>query len=611
MRQFRILFFIFSLVLLVPIGFLVERALRSVALERGMRHQVIAERIFDEMERSLSRLLEREEQRSVDQYLPSVDPAAFPFVIGYFEVDPDGTIRSSPTVGSHEQPTGATAGRPSPPVTAVEIERIVGAYWKTNRPSPAKAQAVAQTPGTTVEVGTGSRLGHLSNQQELGDKLAVKNEVSAFDALRSLNRGVQERVERQKNVAAVAGAPRARQGQNYVDADAYLALPEAPRQDEVLDSTRLASERAPMIGKVIDSRHLMLSRTVVRERQAYRQGVLVDVEQLGTWLRAQGLGSDGLAEYASVSFATPSSDPPTRDATSAFMYQHRFAEPFADLTARLSLRPLPGVASVTYVYALCGLLFATGVLGLAALYRMVSVVVNFAQRRSNFVAAVSHELKTPLTAIRMYGEMLRDGMVTSDAKRNEYYRHITAESERLSRLINNVLEFSRLEQGRRDVVLVADSVGPVVREVAELLRPHVEGQGFELREDVDADVPPVRFERDALMQVLWNLVDNAVKYAREASPKQIALRCWHDGNRVHITVRDHGPGVPSRHLGKIFEPFYRGENELTRRSKGTGLGLALVRGLVERMGARVSGRNVANGGFEVDIAFPALPPAST
>ena len=100
--------------------------------------------------------------------------------------------------------------------------------------------------------------------------------------------------------------------------------------------------------------------------------------------------------------------------------------------------------------------------GSLALYRMVSVTVSYAERRSNFVAAVSHELKTPLTAIRMYGEMLRDGIVPAEAKRAEYYRHITVESERLSRLINNVLEFSRLEKGTRQMSLVTGSLGPVV-----------------------------------------------------------------------------------------------------------------------------------------------------
>jgi signal transduction histidine kinase len=201
--------------------------------------------------------------------------------------------------------------------------------------------------------------------------------------------------------------------------------------------------------------------------------------------------------------------------------------------------------------------------------------------------------------------MLRDGLVASEAKRDEYYRHITVESERLSRLINNVLEFSRLERGTRQLSLVTGSVEPVVREAAELLRRHVEGAGFDLRVDVDGELPPVRFERDALMQVLFNLVDNAVKYARDATTKRITLRCRGDRGDVHLAVRDHGPGVAAQHLGKIFEPFYRGESELTRRSKGTGLGLALVRDLAAHMGARVGGRNVPEGGFEVEIVFRA------
>ena len=358
-----------------------------------------------------------------------------------------------------------------------------------------------------------------------------------------------------------------------------------------------------MTGRVVEGGQLMLYRTVLRETRGYRQGVLLDVAGLGDWLRERGLGADGLAAHATVAFATPLGGP-TENAgdDTAFVYQHRFAEPFDDLSARLALRALPSAGGSAYVPVLGGLLLATGVLGLAALYRLVAVVVSFAERRSNFVAAVSHELKTPLTAIRMYGEMLRDGMVPSEAKRGEYYRHITVESERLSRLINNVLEFSRLEKDSRPMALTSGSVAPVVREVAELLRPHVEGEGFELSVQIEPHLAPVRFERDALMQVLWNLADNAVKYARDGSPKRIELRAWQDG-AVHVAVRDHGPGVPARHLGRMFEPFYRGEDELTRRSKGTGLGLALVRGLVERMGARVSGRNAPDGGFEVDIVF--------
>ncbi len=105
------------------------------------------------------------------------------------------------------------------------------------------------------------------------------------------------------------------------------------------------------------------------------------------------------------------------------------------------------------------------------------------------------------------------------------------------------------------------------------------------------------------MHVLFNLVDNAVKYADGAATKEIALGCRRDGDGVRLTVRDHGPGVPASNLRRIFEPFYRAEDELTRRQKGTGLGLALVRGLADEMGARVSGRNLPEGGFEVEIVL--------
>src|SRR5262249_25064631 len=158
----------------------------------------------------------------------------------------------------------------------------------------------------------------------------------------------------------------------------------------------------------------------------------------------------------------------------------------------------------------------TGTLGVVALYRMVSVMVGYAEQRSNFAAAVSHELKTPLTAIRMYGEMLRDGLVSSETKRDEYHRHITDESERLTTLIDSVLELSRLEKRSRPVTLVTGPIEPVLREVAQLSMPHLKTERFELVVDAEDGMPPVCFERDALIQILTNLIDNAVKYARDA-----------------------------------------------------------------------------------------------
>jgi signal transduction histidine kinase len=618
MRRFRILFVAIAVLVAVPVGLLLQRAVASVELETRTRHQAVAERIFDEMERALSEMLVGEEARPFGQYShdyvppgqeggppvrsPLAAPPRLPFIVGYFQIDPDGTLRSP----LRASPDGE--GEPSHVrETISKLERIVAPHFRGGASvGLAHAAPPEQAPGTTVPTG------HEAALDDRDKKQHAVGAVSAYDALRALNKGVEQRGGRQAKMAleyfsgeaapppgpaaALHAAPRD-------ERDALARHADAGELSATNEPARL--EIAPMIGRVVDARHMLLYRTVVREAQTYRQGLLLDLDALAVWLRAQALGGSDIATYASVAFTGSRVPAPAPGADAAFVYQHRFAEPFADVSARLVLHPLPGVGSARYVYALCAVVVVAGSLGLLALYRMVSVTVTYAQRRSNFVAAVSHELKTPLTAIRMYGEMLRDGIVPAEAKRAEYYRHITAESERLSRLINNVLEFSRLEKGTRQMSLQTESLGPVVVEAGELLRSHAERQGFALDVEVEASLPPVRFERDALLQILFNLVDNAVKYARDGEPRRIHLACRRAGSEVHVAVRDHGPGVAPQHLRKLFEPFYRGENELTRRHQGSGLGLALACGLAAQMGARTVAGNRPEGGFEVDVVFPA------
>jgi signal transduction histidine kinase len=522
---------------------------------------------------------------------PLANPPALPFVIGYFQRDPDGTLRFPA-----EGPVAAASN---------EIARAVDAYWAAPA-SAAKLRAGGeiQAPGSTVELDRAARAEPL--QQALRDERQGDGPVSAYDALPALNKGIEQRADRQSKVSSEYAKRAAEEGatgrRNEREAGQIGAsTDDGGSAKETWERERF--ELSPMVGRLVAERRLMLYRTVVHERQAYRQGLLLDVDKLGAWLGERALGASELSAYATVSFGSGSRA--ERASPGRRIFQHRFAEPFEALDARLALSALPGLGGAGSIYALAGLSLAVAVFGLCALYRMVTVVVRYAEQRSNFVAAVTHELKTPLTAIRMYGEMLRDGMVPSEAKRDEYHRHITAESERLSRLVDNVLELSRLEKGTRRARLERGDVGAVCRDVAALVGPHVEGAGLALRLDLEPNLPAVRFDRDALKQVLFNLVDNAVKYANGANAKEIVLGCRRAGEGLQLTVRDRGPGVPTVHLRRIFEPFYRGENELTRRSKGTGIGLALVRGLAHEMGARVNGRNLTEGGFEVELAFPA------
>jgi signal transduction histidine kinase len=572
MQALRRRFVLVAAAVLIPVALLVWRAVASVEFERRMRHQVVAERVFDEMERSLSELLAQEETRPFEDYgtsgaVPLIPGPEQPFVVGWFAIDPDGDIRVART--GH-----------------ADVRRQVAPLRAGAQP-PAASLPLAQRPGSTVDAQAPARL---------EDK---KDVPTAFGVLRSLNKAVEQRAAKQKQVVdeyALKAAPAAK------DAELTASLDGARGRTAAEPVPRRDADTPAMVGRIVEAQQLALYRTIAHDGRTYRQGLLLDVPALGAWLAGQALAGSELASYATVTFAT-GAIPAASAADPEFVYSHRFAEPFADVGARLSLRALPGIGGAGYVYALSALLVVAMAAGLLALYRMVAVAVGFAERRGNFVAAVSHELKTPLTAIRMYGEMLRDGIVPSEAKRDEYHRHITAESERLSRLINNVLEFSKLEKGTRPVSLTEGPVGPVLEEAAELLGPHATQAGFTLRVEVEPGLPPARFERDALLQILFNLVDNAVKYAASATRREIVMSATRSGDRVVIAVRDFGPGVPEAQLGKIFEPFYRGEQELTRRSKGTGLGLALVRGLGENMGALVRGANCVGDGFEVAIAL--------
>jgi signal transduction histidine kinase len=612
-RRLPLVLALLAVALLVPTGLLVHRALRGAGAEQEERHRAVAERLFDEMERALSDLVTREEARPVESWRAASDLRLTelpeePFVLGYFQVEPDGRV-TAPLPARRDAALGV--------VTKWFTSRTRGA--EAGDAEAKRARPPEQAPGTTVSL----EKAETESLRALGDTAKSQapsaSPSSAYDALQSLNRGAEERSLRQRKMVAQraeADVPAALHESAAPAAPMPVAPPEAAegRREALADLRRDARAEVghdgaavavdPLVGRLADARHLLLYRSVFAGAEALRQGLVLDVEDLAAHLRDRALGANRLPG-ALLSFSSEGGNDETPGAPDgARRYRHRFAEPFDAVTASVALAPLGGGSGAGVVYALAALLVVTGGVGLFAVHRMVTVAVGFAERRSNFVAAVSHELKTPLTAIRMYGEMLRDDLVPSDDKRREYYRTITVESERLSRLIDNVLEFSRLEKGTRSMRIVVGAVGPVVEEAAELLRPHAERTGFTLRTDVAPDLPPVRFERDALLQVLVNLVDNALNYAARATLREVAIECRRRGDGVVLCVRDRGPGVASRHLPRVFEAFYRGEDELVRETRGTGLGLALVKSLVERMGGTVGGRNAADGGFEVEIALP-------
>ncbi len=223
-----------------------------------------------------------------------------------------------------------------------------------------------------------------------------------------------------------------------------------------------------------------------------------------------------------------------------------------------------------------------------------------AAKQSSFVTNVSHELKTPLTTIRMYSELVRDGRLENDEKRSRYLSTIVSECERLTRLVNNVLDFSRLRQGRRKVELNRLSLSGFLQTFVERIGPGIRNEGMALEADLDGFSGDAVFDEDGLSQILVNLVDNAVKYASEGG--WIGLSIRETDSHVVISICDRGGGLPTDRGNTLFQPFERGDKTLVSEKSGFGLGLSIARGLALEMGGFLNYRNGQEGAcFEIGL----------
>jgi signal transduction histidine kinase/tetratricopeptide (TPR) repeat protein len=240
--------------------------------------------------------------------------------------------------------------------------------------------------------------------------------------------------------------------------------------------------------------------------------------------------------------------------------------------------------------------------GAYLLWRDVRREMRLVELRSQFVSSVSHELKTPLTAIRMFAETLRMGRPADSKTRGEYLDTIVNESERLTRLLNSVLDFSKIEQGKKTYHLTPTSLPEVVQASAQALEYPLAQQGFELRVAVEGDIPAVRADRDALQQAILNLLTNAMKYSSES--REIDLRLRRRNGEAVIQVTDRGIGIAPEEQARIFEKFYRGPATENKLIPGTGLGLTLVDHVVKAHGGRVEVRSAPHKGSTFSIHLP-------
>ncbi|MDQ3031864.1 MAG: HAMP domain-containing histidine kinase [Myxococcota bacterium] len=274
---------------------------------------------------------------------------------------------------------------------------------------------------------------------------------------------------------------------------------------------------------------------------------------------------------------------------------------------RLQIAPKQAPELITHgterVYtesALIGLSFVIILLGVGFLIYAAVKESRLNALRSEFIANVSHELKTPLSVVRMFSEMLMTGRVRDEKKRAQYLQIIARESERLTALIDNVLDFSAIERGKQVYQMRDGDLHDTVARAIETTRYRLEREGVEVRLESHGEPPPVRFDEQAILLAVMNLLDNAVKYG-EGTPVEVVIE---RGRRhAYVRVRDHGPGIPAEHHKRVFERFYR-VRSAGSSTRGSGIGLSLVKRIIEAHRGRAWVENAEGGGTRVSISLP-------
>jgi two-component system phosphate regulon sensor histidine kinase PhoR len=247
-------------------------------------------------------------------------------------------------------------------------------------------------------------------------------------------------------------------------------------------------------------------------------------------------------------------------------------------------------------------LVSTTIIGSAATLAVLLREARVAKLQTDFVNKVSHELRTPLTSIRMFVETLQLGRLQDPQRQHEALEIVADETARLSALINRLLDWARMESGRRTYELTRQPLGPILDAALQAFEPQMLHQTVNLTREIPARLPTVMADRAALSEAILNLLNNAYKYT--GPEKRIGLSARVEGPSVTISVADNGPGIPQRDLKHVFDKFYRASDPLSRTIEGTGLGLAMVKHIAIGHGGRVSVVSELGRGATFNVVLP-------
>jgi len=668
MSKLRLQFIAFFLLLQLGIFFLLYNSYRQMRIEEKSLWDAESAKVYNQMQAQVSDLLNVEDARSFRDYrfyqgsgasssprssLADLSEAAYPKGwVGYFQMDPDGSfstpylpaakesLKSDPdyplrlkkqaeiettTAAFRKEMKGAFANRsvaqpqarrlPKPAAPALpagsDTAPVPLAKPKTAPniyPNPLASKQAAQSLGAS-----GSSKGRLdeADDQAALPALARREEAAPASSIQSFAQAPAPASPPREVEAKKSEAPRAKAKESAPPGapaeKQYKRQVPSPARDSSPSSSVVWLD--PFQAKVSGASFVFFRRVWV-EQQMYLQGFAIRIQPFFEGLMQNAFLNSSLPDFSWVRWASEGqpiaqygrveSDPGKQNV----LFSRWMAYPLNGVQWSILGQAWPEISTRFYLNLLSGGLFLFASMGLFWIYRSSAEQVRLSQKRQDFVAAVSHELKTPLTSIRMYSEMLEGDWVGQEEKRQEYYRSIRQESERLSRLIENVLQMARLEKQSYYLSLIRQSPSEDLRRWAAEFSELAAREGFSFRLEAPAEHPAMQYEPEALKEILLILLENSIKFSRQAAKKELKLSIRVQPSWLEWTWMDRGPGVPPRELSQIFDKFYRVENELTRRTKGTGIGLAIAKATVEAMGGTIQARNTESGGLEVFMKFP-------
>lgn len=625
MVRLKLYFLLFCVAVSVPLSYVVWRTYTGVAREELAQLEFFAEALIDDMQKELAELIQREERRAVDEYqAPASDRAASPlstppkepYILGYLQNQPDGRMQT---------PLVADSGQAPPRyrdvvATLDAVNQAFNQKKRTLPPSapeprmtlPAKAETLKTQPSTFAERYLAAPQ-RKSSQTHLGQKSVRVEELTPRQMSNLAGQAADAVVPRPEAAEkAEAEIDAVAETLKHREATAPPLSSTSSPESSVSASNRqrFQVEVAPMQSLFIDSERVFIFRRVAVKDRILRQGFVLMLKPFLQHMADAYFTPHPMAAFSRLTLKVVGNEPQTGGfQTGAAAREGRvvalrtFPAPFDFISAAIACDHIPASPARKSVHIALAALGAVLLLGLLAIYHSVRSVVDLSERRSRFVSSVTHELKTPLTNIRMYVEMLEQGIAATPQREQEYLGIIGSESTRLSRLINNVLTLAKLEKKQHHVELQPGRLEDLFNEAHAIMAPKLAQEGFDLTIGTGREIE-MAYDREAMLQVLINIIENSIKFGRNAPDRHIHIDARIEGPWVRIAVADTGPGVPHPALKRIFDDFYRAESALTRTTSGTGIGLALVKKLVAAMGGRVEAANNPQTGCTITLRLP-------